>query len=224
MSGESVDKQEKAAVVAEQQPRTKEPDYKRLFEETKEETLERKEKIKVLNTEKAELEARLKALEDAAKQAQEQKLKQNEDYKGIIELKDKELNDLKSQYEPTVKELETLRELKNQVETREKTKRGNLLNAVKSVSEKQKNNSFIAIAEALPNDKLELYLRSISIQRQVPQQEKQALPVYSNRPSPSPRPAGEAINSMSIFEQQKLYEKDNGKYQQFINQRKGFKK
>jgi len=117
---------------------TKEHDvnyYKVRLDETIKESIDRKNKIKEITTEKSELEAKLKSYEEMINKEKETKLKEKEDYKALIELKEQEINKLKMDYEPISSELAQLRELKSQVEAKEKAKRESLLNEIKTLSE-----------------------------------------------------------------------------------------
>ena len=190
--------------------------YETLYELVKKESIERKEQLKALAAEKSELESKLKTFEDMSKQEQEQKLKEKEDYKALLELKEQEINKYKNEFEPVSRELEELRALKTQVEQKEQTRRENLLNEIKAVSEKIKNDSYLTIAAALTdNDKLELFLKAIS-----PAGEKK-IPVYNSKLGVSPKPAGEAFNPDSLLDLQKLYKEDREKYNQIITARRG---
>jgi hypothetical protein len=190
-------------------------DYKVLFEDVKKESIIRKEKIKEILNEKTELETRLKSFDDMVQKEKENKLKENEDYKSLLELKEKQIAKLKLGYQPIGKELKELRGLKNKIEVEKKTRRENLLNEIKTISQNNKNESYFAIAEALPdNEKLELFLNSIS------QVEKKSVPVYNVKQVASPRPAGEAIKANSILDMQRLFKENPAKYQEFINNKK----
>jgi hypothetical protein len=191
-------------------------DFKNLYEEVKKESIIRKEKIKEISNEKLELETRLKSFEDMVQKEKEKKLKENEDYKALIELKEKQIAKLKLGYQPIGKELKELRGLKHKIEIDKKTKRETLLNEIKTISENNKNENYLAIAEALQdNDKIELFLKSISTVV-----EKKTVPVYDVKPVASPRPAGEAINANSILDIQRLFKENPVKYQEFINSKK----
>jgi len=184
-----------------------------VFEAVKRESIDRKNKINEMKAERSELEAKLKSYEDMINKEKEAKLKEKEDYKALIELKEQEINKLKVDYEPTINELAQLRELKSQVEAREKAKRESLLSEIKTLSETLKNDSYLTIADALPdNEKLELYLKSIS------QVEKKNVPIYDAKPVRTP--VGETFDVNSFEGLQELYKKDPIKYKEIINQRK----
>ena len=188
-----------------------------VFEAVKRESIDRKNKINEMKAERSELEAKLKSYEDMINKEKEAKLKEKEDYKALIELKEQEINKLKVDYEPTINELAQLRELKSQVEAKEKAKRESLLSGIKTLSETLKNDSYLTIAEALPdNEKLELYLKSIS------QVEKKNVPIYDSKPVRTP--VGETFDVNSIEGLQELYKKDPIKYKEIINSKKGIKK
>jgi len=191
-------------------------DYEALYEMVKKESIERKEQLKNLSAEKTELEAKIKGFEELSKQQQEQKLKEKEDYKSLLDIKEQEINKFKNHFESSSKELEQLRALKTQVDAKEQSHRESLLNEIKTISEKQKNDSYLTIAAALQdNEKLELFLRSIS-----PAGEK--IPVYNAKIGASPKPAGSAssYNVNDLADLQRLYIEDKDKYTEIINQKK----
>ena len=182
---------------------TKERDinyYKDLCVKLKDESVERKNKVNELLQERSEL---------------ENKLKSYEEYKTLIEQKEHEINKLRNEFEPVNKEVEQLRELKADIEQKEKTRHENLINEIKNISTNHKNDSYLVIAEALPdNEKLELFLKSIS------SAEEKKIPVYSSKPGASPKPVGEAINPNSIIDLQRLYNEDRERYNVLIESRK----
>ena len=189
-------------------------DYKRLYSETKKESIQRKERIKESTAQIEELENKLKNYEATDAKKQENKLKEKENYKKLAELRELQLKKVKSGYAVIANELKPLKEFKNQQETIEKTKRENLINEIKNISETSKNDSYLAIAEALPdNNKIELFLKSIS-------QEREKFPVFNSKTGASPKPGGEAINPDSIVEMQKLYENDKDAYNKIINSKR----
>jgi hypothetical protein len=71
-------------------------ELQRLLDDTKKESIQRKEKLREIANEKSELEKKLKDFEDAKKLEEETKLKEKEDYKNLVDLKVKELESVKS--------------------------------------------------------------------------------------------------------------------------------
>jgi len=172
--------------------------YRDLCVKLKDESVNKKNKVNELLQEKVEL---------------ENKLKNYEEYKTLIEQKEEEINKLRNEFEPVSKEVEQLRALKADIEQKEKIRHENLINEIKTISEHQKNDSYLVIAEALPdNDKLELFLKSIS-------SAEEKIPVYSSKPGPSPKPVGEAINPSSISDLQRLYNEDRERYNELVGTR-----
>ena len=177
-------------------PTNKDVDFKALYEEVKKESIARKEKLKEITSEKSLLEEKIKEYDDMIKKENEQK--------------EQEINKLRNEFEPISKEVEQLRALKADLEQREKTRRENLINEIKTISQNLKDDSYLTIAEALPDsDKLELFLRSIS-------QGREKIPVYNSKLGGSPKPAGEAINPDSLLDLQKLYKEDRTKYNELV--------
>ena len=160
-------------------------DYKALYKKVKQESITRREKLKRADFDRYELET---------------KLKEQEDYKSL--------------YESTLQEVEELKEYKTKTEQRQQTKRENLLNEIKSISETQREKSFVEIADSIQdNDKLELYLKSIS------QVNRKTLPV-DNRKIPMVKPSlYENVDSKDINAMQRLYREDNLKYREYKQNR-----
>ena len=180
---------------------TKERDinyYRDLCVKLKDESVNKKNKVNELLQEMGQLET---------------KLKNYKDYKSLIEQKEEEINKLRNEFEPVNKEIEQLRALKADIEQKEKTRRENLINEIKTISQNLKNDSYLVIAEALPdNEKLELFLKISSA-------EEKKIPVYSSKVGTSPKPAGEAINPNSISDLQRLYKEDRERYNELLDTR-----
>lgn len=190
-------------------------ELQKLLDDTKKESIQRKEKLRAISDEKSELEKKLKEYEDIKKAEEERKLKEKEDYKNLVELKNKELEKIQSEFDPLKKELEDLRKLKVDIETKEKARRETLLENVKAISEKAKNESMLSIAEALPTDRLEIYLKQIS-------EQKEKTPVFSGKPSIKSKPEGEVKNAKdyTVTELQDIYKSDKARYDEIMNERR----
>jgi hypothetical protein len=110
--------------------------------------------------------------------------------------------------------LEDLRKLKIDVEAKEKNHRETLLSDIKIISEKLKDESMLSIAEALPTDHLEIYLKQFT--------QKEKVPVFSGKPSLKSKPEGEVkpAKEYSIDELQAIYKADQNRYNEIMNERR----
>ena len=91
--------------------------------------------------------------------------------------------------------------------------RESLLKDIKTISDELKDDSCLAIAEALPNnEKLELFLKAVS-------RWGKKLPLYDGRVQ-SPKPVSEVYDPSSITDMQRLYREDKDLYFQVTQKAK----